>query len=159
LWCCSRTVDNSIVIDVVSGITPTHEDIQRLCDTLFDSGSVPNVVVDLSDVEFVSSSFLARLVALNKRIRAADRKLILCGLRPVVREIFRVSRLDTILDIAEDKDTVLTSLRSLRLANALSQILDRESGLTWRRAIPLMTESTAVNLCAPVAAIAGSARG
>ncbi len=133
LWCFSRTVGDLIVLEVVSGTMPTHKEVHRLCDTLLASGSVPRVVVDLSDVEFVSSSFVARLVALNKRIQAADARLVLCGLRPVVREALHTSRLDEFFDIAEDEATALTSLCSLRRAEELSQVLDRESALIWRR--------------------------
>ena len=135
LWCFSRTVGDLIVLEVVSATMPTHEEIHRLCDTLVASGGVPRVVVDLSEVEFVSSSFVARLVALNKRIRAADGRLILCGLHSVVREAFHTSRLDEFFDTTENKDTALTSLCSLRRAKELSQILDQESALMWRRAI------------------------
>jgi anti-anti-sigma factor len=104
LWCCSRTVDDLIVLEVIPDTTPTCEDIQRLSDTLVASGSVLNVLVDLSDVEFVNSSFIARLLALNKQLRGTDGKLILSGLRLLVREIFCTLRLDTFLDIPEDKE-------------------------------------------------------
>lgn len=114
LWCCRRTVDDRIVLEVVSGTTPTHEDIQRLCDTLLASVSVPNVVVDLSDVEFVSSSFMARLVALYKRIKPAGGSLILCGLHPIVREAFHTSRLDEYFGMTEDRDAAWKDLCLLR---------------------------------------------
>jgi anti-anti-sigma factor len=110
LWCCSRTVDDPNVLEVVSGTTPTYEDIQRLCDALLASGSVPNVVVDLSDVEFVSSSFIASLVALYKRMKVADGRLILCGLQHAACAALHVSRLDRLFEISDDQEAALATL-------------------------------------------------
>lgn len=110
LWCCQVFADDNVVIEAISGKTPEHRDIERLCDALTASGSVGRVVVDLSDVELISSAFAARLVALNKRIRAANGRLLLSGLSRFVRDTFRGSRLDRVFEILEDEDSTRGSL-------------------------------------------------
>lgn len=110
LWCCQIVVDDVVVLEAISGKTPEHMDIEHLCDALTASGRVRRVVVDLSDVELISSALAARLVALNKRIRAANGRLLLSGLSRFVRDTFRGSRLDRVFDVLEGEDYAQGSL-------------------------------------------------
>ena len=57
------------------------------------------IVVDFSDVRHFSSALLAVLLELNKRIKATRGRLILCGLRPELHEVFVVTKLDGALKI------------------------------------------------------------
>ena len=65
------------------------------------------VLVDFSGVDFICSDVLGKLVTLNKRIRQRGGQLKLCGICPYIREILAVTRLDTILDIAENENDAL----------------------------------------------------
>jgi anti-anti-sigma factor len=103
-------LDDVAILHVVAGRTPEHAEIERLADSLISSGGVPRVVVDLSALDFMSSAFIARLVALNKRIQAANGRAILCGLHPFVREAFHDSRLERVFDISDDQEAALASL-------------------------------------------------
>jgi anti-sigma B factor antagonist len=60
------------------------------------------IVVDFSDVRHFSSALLAVLLELNKRIKATKGRLILCGLRPELQEVFVVTKLDGTLKIVAD---------------------------------------------------------
>jgi len=111
LWCCRRrTVDDVVVLKVLRDRTPEVADIERLAEALVSSGGVPHVVVDLSEDDLVTSAFMARLVALNKRVGAAKGRLILCGLQPAVSDAFRDSTLDRLFDICDDEEAALASL-------------------------------------------------
>ena len=57
------------------------------------------MVIDFSDVRHFSSALLAVLIELNKRIKATKGRLILCGLRPELHEVFVVTKLDGTLRI------------------------------------------------------------
>lgn len=103
-------VGKIVVLDVLRGRTPKHEDVERLTESLVCLDGVPNVVIDLSDLDFVNSSFMARLIAFYKRIGTANGKLILRGLQhPSVRGVFSHIRLDSVFDISDDEDTALAS--------------------------------------------------
>jgi anti-anti-sigma factor len=103
-------VDDIVVLGVIPGRTPEHAEIERLADSLVSSGRAACVVVELSALDFMSSAFIARLVALNKRMQAAERRLILCGLHPFVREAFHDSRLERVFEISDDLEAALASL-------------------------------------------------
>jgi len=100
LWCCKRTEDGDVILEVVPGITPELKDIEGLVESLLDKGNVRRVFVDLAEVDSLSCALVARLVVLNKRLQAAGRKLMLCGLRPIVYEEFDCLGLDQAFEIA-----------------------------------------------------------
>ncbi len=67
------------------------------------------VVVDLSNVEFVDSSFLGALVAGLKRTTMKDGDLKIVGLQPSVRSMFELTRLYRIFDIFEKIEEAIDS--------------------------------------------------
>ncbi len=60
----------------------------------------PGLVLDLSAVEFVSSTALARFLRLDREVRAGGGRLSLVNVRPAVFRVFVVSRLDRVLDVS-----------------------------------------------------------
>jgi anti-anti-sigma factor len=66
---------------------------------LADSQGTKHVTLDLANVEYVTSTVLGHLVALNKRLQSAGGRLTLDNVRPAVRDILQVTLLDQVLDI------------------------------------------------------------
>lgn len=56
------------------------------------------LVLDMSELEFISSSALRQLVATKKK-RGAEFKIALSGMNEVVREVFDVTGLDEIFEV------------------------------------------------------------
>ena len=56
------------------------------------------VSLDMSNVEYLTSTVLGHLVGLNRRLLAAGGRLSLENMRPAVKEILRVTQLDQVLD-------------------------------------------------------------
>jgi anti-anti-sigma factor len=57
------------------------------------------ITLDLGNVEYVTSTVLGHLVALNKRLHGNGGRLTLDNVRPAVKDILRVTLLDQVLDI------------------------------------------------------------
>ena len=57
------------------------------------------VVLDLSGVEYISSVGLRVLMLASKQAKAQGCALGVCGLQPVVREIFEISRFNLVLPV------------------------------------------------------------
>ncbi len=110
LWFSLRTEGNALVADVISGKVPTNQDIVRVSQACISRCSPPNVILNLSGVALVSSSFIAGLIALNRRMQDAKGRLVLCELTPVVRETLTGAKLDRILTFAETEDDALALL-------------------------------------------------
>jgi anti-sigma B factor antagonist len=110
VWSRRRTVDGVVILYVLPGMTPEHEDIECLAEALMPPAHIPRVVVELSDLDVISSALIARLAALSKRVRAVKGRLILCGLLPFVREAFFDSSLNSVFEILDDEEAALASL-------------------------------------------------
>ena len=69
--------------------------LTQLLEAEIDKGQ-PRVVVDMSEVSFLDSSGLGALIRLLKHL-PADGNLALCGCRPPILELLKLTRLDRIL--------------------------------------------------------------
>jgi anti-sigma B factor antagonist len=67
---------------------------------LFDSVA-GSATVDFTDLEYISSAGLGVLLGTHKRLSETGDKLRLKGMKKLVRDVFRYSRLDTIFEIDE----------------------------------------------------------
>ncbi len=68
------------------------------------------VVLDLSQVEFIDSSGLGAIVAAMKGMNG-ERKMALAGLTPTVEKVFRLTRMDTVFQMFVTLDGALEELR------------------------------------------------
>lgn len=104
-WFRKRVVDDIVVLDVLSARGIGGEQMECASQSLVNCGGLPHIVLNLAELKFASSSFIAGLVALHKKIRAAGGKLVLCELRPVMQEILNGARLNKLFDITDDEET------------------------------------------------------
>ncbi|MEL6997215.1 MAG: STAS domain-containing protein [Pseudomonadota bacterium] len=65
-------------------------------------------ILDLSTVGFVDSAGVGALVGLLKFL-GRERKMELCGLKPTVRKIFRLTRLERVFAIRDSKAACLAA--------------------------------------------------
>ncbi len=107
VWFRRRTVGDIVVLDVLSARGIGSGQMECASKALVDCDSLPRIVLNLSELKFASSSFIARLVSLHKMIRVAGGKLVLCELRPVMKEILNGARLNKLFDITEDEESAL----------------------------------------------------
>ncbi len=71
------------------------DELLRLADTV----GAAELRLDLCALEYLSSAGLGKLLVLYKRLRAAGGRLSLCKVRPVVYEVFEVTRLTGLFDV------------------------------------------------------------
>ncbi len=57
--------------------------------------------IDFDNVKFLSSAALSKLVVFEKRLRARGGTLRLSNLRPEVRDVFNLTRLDSVFHIED----------------------------------------------------------
>lgn len=62
------------------------------------------ILVDMDQVEYISSAGLRVLLSTAKKLAGVSGKLVLCGLKPYVREVFEVAGFTTIFMILPDVD-------------------------------------------------------
>jgi anti-sigma B factor antagonist len=68
------------------------------------------VVLDFSNVEYLSSAALGKLITMDKKTKAAGGKLRLCSIRPDIYEVFAITKLNKLFDIRDDQEQALAGL-------------------------------------------------
>jgi anti-anti-sigma regulatory factor len=104
LWCWRQEHEGVVILVPIPQRTPATADVESLVRALRRSGTAARVGVDLSSLEVVSSSWVAELVILHRRIREAGGRLFLFGLNPYVRASLHRFRLDQVFEIVEPED-------------------------------------------------------
>jgi anti-sigma B factor antagonist len=65
------------------------------------------IVLDFSGVRFLSSQALAVLLTLRRKLEAVKGRVVICGLRSDLREIFRITKLEKIFEFQPDEERAL----------------------------------------------------
>jgi anti-anti-sigma factor len=68
------------------------------------------VVVDLAQVEYVSSAGIRIVIMLHKGLEKRNGRLALCGLTPFVKDVFAITRLNELLAVHETRDAAVDDL-------------------------------------------------
>ena len=86
--------------------------IQELGQELFQLVEVENrrkLVLNFGSVDFLSSAALGKLLTLHKKVKAHSGSLVLCGIRPEIHEVFKITRLDRLFAINRDEADALAA--------------------------------------------------
>lgn len=87
--------------------------VQQIGEELFDLVDTKNrrkLILDFSEVKFLSSSALGVLVTLRKKSDAIKGQVLLCGMRPELRKIFKITNLEKLFQFFENEERALNSL-------------------------------------------------
>ncbi|MBX3442893.1 MAG: STAS domain-containing protein [Planctomyces sp.] len=72
--------------------------------------TVPLLVVDLTQVGYFGSVFLALLLRCHKLIKSRGGELVICGAKGPVRELLRITALDTLWAIYDTRGEALDAI-------------------------------------------------
>lgn len=71
---------------------------------------MPMIIVDLSEVDYFGSVFLALLLRCHKYAKSRGGELVLCGASPLALELLRITALDTLWAMYDTLDEALDAL-------------------------------------------------
>ena len=71
----------------------------------------PDILLDFSNVEFMSSAMLGLLGQLHRRITAGQGRLKMCNIRPQIFQVFAMTNLDRLFSIHKDAPTALATFK------------------------------------------------
>ncbi|MCP6758410.1 MAG: STAS domain-containing protein [Fischerella sp. CENA71] len=69
-------------------------------------------VIDLAQVDFMDSSGLSTLITGLSAARSSGCRLVICNLQAPIRMIFELTQLDSVFEIFESYNAVLTTVNS-----------------------------------------------
>lgn len=102
--------DSVVVATFTSEKILEDVDIQALEKTLFpliDQNHKPLILLDFSNVKFLTSSVLGLLIRVLKKVNMAGGGLRMCGINAKILEIFNITRLDKVFEIFPTREKAL----------------------------------------------------
>jgi anti-sigma B factor antagonist len=87
-----------------------ENNIQIIGNQLFalvEEDGAKRIVLDFSNVEYLSSAALGKLITMEKKVKQAGGKLRLCSIRPDIYEVFAITKLNKVFEIKDDVDQAL----------------------------------------------------
>ena len=88
------------------------ENIRIIGEQLFaliDDQGHKKLLLNFTNVEYLSSAALGKFITLNKKVSGAGGKLVLCGIDPTIYEVFEITRLNKLFNIQKDEQSALQS--------------------------------------------------
>ena len=67
------------------------------------------LLLNFSDVHFMSSAVLGKLVSLNRKCKADQTTLKMCNIAPDIMKVFEITRLNKVIDIHETEEKALSA--------------------------------------------------
>jgi len=86
------------------------QDLRARFDAHVRDGGRADLIVDLNGVGFAGSAALGGFVGIHKQARQKSGHVVFCNVDPTVREVLRVSKLDTLLPVTADKAEALAAI-------------------------------------------------
>jgi anti-sigma B factor antagonist len=82
---------------------------QRLEEKLFQaiSDGSKRMIVDFKDIDYISSAGLRVILKAFKALQREDGRIILCSMKKFVRDIFKVTGIDSFVPIVDTLDDAL----------------------------------------------------
>ncbi len=86
-----------------------REASEQVSAVIPNDGSPILLVLDFADVGLISSTFLSKLILLQRRVDGTHGKMRLCEMSPVLQSVFRTSNLDRLFGIDRDLRAALAA--------------------------------------------------
>jgi anti-anti-sigma factor len=105
--------NGDVVIISVNLKRATLSDAEEFKDILVGEiqNGIKKIVVDISDCEFIDSTFLGALVVSLKKLTALDGDLRLVGFQPAVHSMFELTRMYRVFESFKSKKEAVQSFQ------------------------------------------------
>ncbi|MEW6669162.1 MAG: STAS domain-containing protein [Thermodesulfobacteriota bacterium] len=105
-----RKEKDALVISVKGRLDAVTSPVLEKDLTELMAGGEKFLVVDLGDLDYISSAGLRTILASTKKLKEKQGKLLLASLKSVVKEVFEISGFSSIIPIYESVDSALSHL-------------------------------------------------
>ena len=75
-----------------------------------DSNDKKFIILDFSKVKYLSSSFLGKIISINKKVKTKEGKLFLVGLNVDIMEVFQITKLEKFFNFQSNIESALDSI-------------------------------------------------
>lgn len=85
------------------------QDLGQELFSLVEQENRKNLLLNFTNVEFLSSAALGKLISLHKKVERAGGVLKLSNIRPEIFDVFKITRLNEKFDIKDDQQEALAA--------------------------------------------------
>ncbi len=108
-------------VETVSGVTVASfaekelvaeqiiEEVSGQLESLADGLGLDRIVLNFREVKFMSSSMLGVLLKFSRKVKGGNGHLKLCCIAPHLKEVFKITKFDRILEIHDEEAQALDS--------------------------------------------------
>ena len=103
-------VEDVSIVEFVDKRILDEQNIQLIGDQLFelvDDLGKKKLLLNFANVEYLSSAALGKLMTLNKKVKAVGGELRLANIKPEIKEVFTITKLDKMLKIFNSEQDAL----------------------------------------------------
>ena len=90
---------------------PMIEAVGSELNAIVDDQAVKKLIVDFRAVGFLSSQMISVLVSLHKKSKSIGGLVVLAGMRPNLKKVFEITKLDKLLVFAKDEKDAMTKFK------------------------------------------------
>lgn len=108
----TRDVGNVLVVSLTDAKILDQSQIEKIgyeLMTVVPKAASGRMVLNLEGVGFMSSAMIGKIIQLNKKCKDSQVDLRLCSISDNVMEIFKVMRLNKVLNLQKDEATAVAS--------------------------------------------------
>jgi len=105
-----QNLSEDIVLVELSREPQMRDELKTITDIVHDRGDC-DVIIDFSNVDIITSSSLSNLLRLRQLLLDCGRRLVFCSVPAFTKSTFRVTGLDGIFELADDKDAASAILQ------------------------------------------------
>lgn len=85
------------------------QEIGQSLDAMVEAKEHPKLLLDFANVDHLSSAALGMLININNRIKQKNGQLRLANIRPQIREVFDITKLNRLFRLCEGRQNALES--------------------------------------------------
>lgn len=97
----TRILDQETVHAVEAELTRIAEDAEQ-----------DKILIDMNRIELMTSMMIGEFIKFNTRCKELDKRVMFCNLTSQITELFRITRLDTIMEMGGSREEALNLLNN-----------------------------------------------
>ncbi len=111
---CSFAIDADILVACPSGRidTNTYGEFRDALNAELDRTSARHLVIDLADLEYVSSAGFREFFLAGRRMGRAGGTLSVCNFQPQVKELFEIAQFMTAYAVHDTREAAVTAAKA-----------------------------------------------
>ena len=115
--CHPRVIEDIVCVELLTPVLidePLIQELETVVNKAIGTQPVPKGMVDFSNVNYVSSAVFGKLIAIHRRLNGSGQRLRLAGMSTLIRQMFAVTRMDSLFDVHDDADAAVRSFADER---------------------------------------------